>query len=198
MAGNAAHGFAEEVQTGWNSRPRGRARRVGQGNQVERPLSVPNSKGTTDYFIEFFEGKELGNREFAHCDNEMRPEKIDLVVHPGGTVADFVRRRNAISAGRRFPGETATNSGEINPPADLFFIHAAELIEPTEQSPPGCPRERLAEDGLFYPGRLANQHDFAQDRTARDRQLHRYELESDSPPGGGDAGELYLHLCHLA
>ena len=149
-----------------------RAGRVGQRNQVEGALPVPNPNGSSDDFVEFFQGKKLGDREFADGDNELGPEQIDLVVHPRRAVSDFVRRWNAVAAGRGFPRETATDRSEVNFGANLFLGHRAEFLKPAEERAARGPRERSSKNRLLHPGRLTDQHDLAENRPARNRRRH--------------------------
>jgi len=146
---------------------------VWERDEVENAVLVSNGKGAANDFIEFFERQKLGNGEFADWDDQFGTQEIDLVIHPGRTVPDFVRRRNPIPARRRFAREATTDRGEVNFGANLLFIHAAELLEPAEQRPASCPREWFAEHRFFYAWRLANQHDFAEDWAARNwRRQH--------------------------
>jgi len=172
MTCNEAHRFPQQIDTGRDAVPRRCAGGMGQRDEIERAPLIPDCETAADDFVEFFERQELGDGEFADRNDQRRSQQIDLVVHPGGTVSDFVRRWNAISARRCFPRKAATDRGEINFCARLFFVQAAKLIEPTEERAAGRPGERFAEDRLFYAGRLADQHHFAENRAAGDRGRH--------------------------
>src|SRR3954466_6801509 len=143
---------------------------MGQRNKVEGAALVPNGEGPADDLVEFFERQELGDGKLADRNEQRRPEQIDLVIHPGGAVPDFIRRWNAIAAGRGFPRETATDCSEVNFRAHFVFGHSAELTEPAEQGSPSGPCKRLAEHGFFYSGRLTDEHDFTEHRATRDRR----------------------------
>lgn len=166
MSRNPAHGFAKKIETRRDAVPGRSARGVGQWDQIKGAALILDSEAASDDLIEFFEGQELGDREFANGDNELRSEKIDLVVHPGRTIPDFIRRGNAISTGRSFSRKTAADRSEVNFRANFFFGHRTELLEPAEQGAAGRPRERFPKHRLFHARRLADQHDFAENGSA--------------------------------
>jgi hypothetical protein len=139
---------------------------MGQRNEFEGTAVVVQSKRSPDDFVELLESKELGDGEFADGNDQLWLEESDLVVHPGRTIPDLIRSRDAIAARRGFPGETAAHGREINLPANLFLTQLAELLEPTEERAPRGPRERFAQDRFFHSGRLTDEHHFAQDRSA--------------------------------
>src|SRR4051812_239292 len=98
MAGDAAHGFAEKTEAGRDAMPGRGAGRVRQRYQIESATLVADGEGAADDLVEFFEGQELGDGQFADGNDEVRLKQIDLVVHPTRAVADFIRRRNSIAA----------------------------------------------------------------------------------------------------
>src|SRR5687767_13174833 len=104
-----------------------------QRNQVETAAVKAKRKGASDDFVELLEREELGNRELTDRNNELGLEKVDLVIHPGGTIPDLVRPRHAIAASRVFARKAATNCREIDLGADLFLAHGAELPEPAKK-----------------------------------------------------------------
>ena len=140
-----------------------------QGNQVEGATVVPKGEGAPDHLVELLEREELRNREFADWNDELRLQEIDFVIHPGRTIPDLVRRWDAVAARWRFAGKTTADRREVNLRAHLFFTQSAELLEPAEEGAPRRPRERFAEDRFFHPGRLADEHHFAQNGSARNR-----------------------------
>src|SRR5438105_4308336 len=130
MARDAAHGFAQQAEAGWNAMPGRGAGGMREGDKIEGAALVANGKRAPNYFVEFFEWKKLRDGEFADGDDQRGSQEIDLVVHPGRAIPNFIRRGNAIAAGRRFSGEATTNGREINFRAHLFFGHSAELLTP--------------------------------------------------------------------
>ena len=126
-----------------------------------------------DDFVQFFEREELRDRKFADGDDESRLQQIDLIIHPGRTIPDLVRRWNAVAARSCFPRETAAHGREINLRAHFHFVQVTEFLEPTEERPASGPREGPAEDRLFHARRLTDQHDLAQHGAARNwRRQH--------------------------
>lgn len=172
MPGDQPHRFPEQADSRRNAMPGGGAGRVGQWNQVEGAAVVAELKRSTHDFVELLEGKKLGDREFADGNDELWSQKIDFIIHPGRTIPDFVRRRDAVAARGGFAGEAATDCGKINLGTDLFLAQRAELLEPPEKRATRGPRKWFAQDGLFYPRRLTDQDHFAQDGTARHRRRY--------------------------
>jgi hypothetical protein len=121
-------------------------------------------------FVQFLEREKLRDRKFADGDDESRLEQGDLSIHPGRTIPDFIRRWNAIATRSRFPGETSTDGCEVNLRAHFRFIQVTEFFEPTEEGAARRPGEGPAQDGLFHSGRLADEHDFAEDWSAGNRR----------------------------
>src|ERR1041384_4468472 len=130
--------------------PRRGARRVWQRNQFEGAPFIPNSKGSSDDFIEFFEGKKLGDGQFADGNDQIGLKQIDLTVHPAGAVSDFVWRGNAVATRGVFPWKTTADGGEIDLRAPLFFVPSAKLLEPAEERAARSPRKRFAQHRLFH------------------------------------------------
>ena len=139
---------------------------MGERDKIEGAMPVTNGEGAADDLVELFYREELRDGEFADGDDQLRSQKIDLIVDPGRAIPDLVRRRNAVAAGGSFARKTATDGSEVNLYAHLFFAHSAELLEPAEECAARGPRERSSEHRLFHAGRLADEHDFAQDRLA--------------------------------
>src|SRR5437764_14404416 len=98
----------------------------------------------------------------------MRLQNFYLFVHPGRTVANFVRRRDAISSTGRFAGKAATDGGEINGRSHGSFVHSAKLLEPTEECLPSRMRERPVQSRLAWNRRLSHYHTLADNGAARD------------------------------
>src|SRR6476646_4874502 len=166
MTRNAPHCFPEETEARRDAMPGRCTGRMGERNQIESAAFIVNGKGPAHHFIELLERQELRDGQFADGDDQLGSQEIDLVVHPGRTIPDFVRRRNTVAAGCSFARETAADSGEVDPGADLFFVHSTELLKPAEERAPRGPCEGLPQDRLFNTRCLTDEHDLAQYRTA--------------------------------
>ena len=167
MPGDQSHGFAEQADAGRDPVPGRSAGWMRQRDYFEGATVAADLETAPNDFVQFFKHEELRDRKFADGDDEPRLQKIDLIIHPGRAIPDLVRRRNAVAARSRFPRETAADGREINLRAHFHFIQVTEFLEPAEERPARGPGEGPAEHRLFHAGRLADQHDFAQDGSAR-------------------------------
>jgi len=140
-----------------------------QRDQIKSTFGARYSKPATDHAFQLFAVNELRDGQTAHRDYETRFQNFDLVIHPGGAIANFIRRRNTIATGWSFAGETSTDRCEIDCRSHGGFVQTTELIEPAKH----CFTSRVGERALQYrlarTGCLADQHDIAQDRPARNR-----------------------------
>lgn len=143
---------------------------MGQGDQVEIAAVSAERKRSADNFVQLLEGKKLRDGKFAHRDDQQRAQKIDLVIQPGRTIPDFIRRRNAVTARGRLAREATADGGEINLRTHLGFIQMAEFIEPAKEGAAGCPGERSAQNGFSDAGCLPDQDDAAKNRSSGDRR----------------------------
>ena len=141
MPGDFAHRFLQQLFAGRDLVPGRGAGRMRQWNQIEPMVRAFDIKFPTNHFFQFLAADELGDGEFADGNDQLRLEEIDFIVHPRRAIPDFVGRGNSVTSGSSLAGKTATDRGEINLGADLFFVHAAKLLEPTEERPARCPRE---------------------------------------------------------
>src|ERR1700731_40885 len=96
MARNQAHRFVEEAEAGRNAVPGRGAGWMGKWNQVEGATLVADLERAAYNFVELLEGNELGDGEFAHGNDQLWLEKIDLVVDPGGAIPDLIRRGDPV------------------------------------------------------------------------------------------------------
>ncbi len=103
-----------------------------QRNEIITLAPVLHPEGPADDLVEFFDGKELRDGQFANGDNEARPENLKFVVHPTCAVADFVGRGNTIATGGSLAREATADGGEVDPLSHIRFTKAAEFLEPTE------------------------------------------------------------------
>ncbi len=139
-------------------------------NQIEDPTFAPELETASNHLVEFVEREELRDREFSDGNHESRPKNLELIVHPGGAVADLVGRGNAITTGWRFTRETAADGCEIDLRPHPIFSHAAEFIEPTEQRSAGGPGERTSQNRFFHSGSLTDEYHSTNDGTAGNRR----------------------------
>lgn len=140
-----------------------------QWDDVERAAVTTERERAAYDFVELLKCKKLRDRKFADRDDEVRLQKIDFIIHPSRTIPDLVRSWNAVSARGGFSGKTAANRREVNLRAHLYFTHITKLREPTEEGAARGPGKRLAQHRLSYSRRLTNEHDLAQNRSARNR-----------------------------
>jgi len=144
-----------------------------QRNQVEAVPRAFHPKFTANYFLQFCAVDELHDSQSPDGNDETRPQDFDLVVHPRGAIANFVRSRHSVAAAGILARKTSTDSGKINCRSYGSFVQSTELLEPTKHRFTGGVRERSLQNRLTRAGCLANQHHIAKDRAARNRRrLH--------------------------
>src|SRR6266480_4698581 len=142
-------------------------------NHVEVVPGTLNAKFAADYFFQLRAIDELRDSQPADRNDETRPQNFDFMSHPGRTVANFVRSRNAISAARIFSGKAAADRCKINFGTDGSLIHPTEFFEPPKKSLASCVRKRSLQHRLPWTGGLTYDHYIAHDCAARDRRgLH--------------------------
>ena len=127
------------------------------------------SKFAANYVFQFCTADELRDRQAADGNNEQWLQDSNLVIHPQRTVANLIRRRNAVGAAGIFAGETAADSCEIDFRSNGGFVHPAKLFEPTEECFAGCVRKRSFQRRFPRTRRLPNDHHIAHDRTTGHR-----------------------------
>jgi len=67
-----------------------------QRNQIKALSGAVRAKLATDNLLQLCEFDKLRDRESANRNNQTRLQDLDLFVHPGRTIANFVRCRHAI------------------------------------------------------------------------------------------------------
>jgi hypothetical protein len=134
-----------------------------QRNEIERERLSFDQEFTTNYRMEFLEHDEFADREFPDWNDQLRTQDFQFIVHPRGTIGDFVTRRHTIGATGAFAGETSDNSREVDSGTHHRFIHAAPLFEPAKQSFAGGMRKRPLQHRLAHPRSLTDEDDFAED-----------------------------------
>lgn len=142
---------------------------MGQWDQIECATIATQPERPAYDFVKLLESKKLRDRKFAHRDDEPWLQKIDFIIHPRRTIPDLVRSWNAVPTRGGFSGKTAANRREVNLGAHLHFTQMTKLLEPTEERAASRPGERFAEDWLFCSGRLTDEHDLAENRSAGNR-----------------------------
>jgi hypothetical protein len=154
---------------------------MGQGDEIKRHAMVIDQKLATNHFIEFGEGDELRDCQFSDWNHQPRPQDFELVIHPGGAIANFLGRRDPVAATGRFPRETSTDGSEVNGGSKGSFVHSSEFFEPAKKCFAGRMSERSFQDRLAYARRLADQHHFAQNRAAGNRRRDHPRATPASP-----------------
>ena len=170
MTCDPPHGFAKQAETRWNSVPRGSARGMGKRNQIERAMLGKDPERTPHHFVELLKGKELGDGKFAYGNEQSRLKKSDLIVHPARAIPDLIGSGDPVATGGGFARKATAHCTKINRGAHLFLRHPAELLEPAEESSACSPREGFPEHRFLYAGRLADEHDFAEDSASGNRR----------------------------
>ena len=168
VAGNQAEGALEEGFAGFHAVPGGGTGGMRQGNDVEFSAVASGGKFLADDGVQFCQRNELLDGEAADGDDELRLEDFDFAAEPVGAVLNFGGRGHAVAAGGFFAGKTAADGGHVNFGAKGCFGHPGGFVKPAKERAAGGPGEGAAEDGLAVAGRLADEQDFADDRTAAD------------------------------
>src|ERR1700730_13508250 len=114
MARDFAHPFREQFLSWRKLVPGRRAGWMRQRDKIDNRSGAANSKFAADDFLEFVARNKLGDSEPADRDDETRPQNFELFVHPARAVTNFIRRRNAIAAGRSFTRKTPTYRREVD------------------------------------------------------------------------------------
>src|SRR6266853_3210719 len=128
--------------SGWDFVPWRRTGGMRQRNQVEEVARTRDTESATDHVLQLCTVDELHNRKPANGNDEMRPQNSNLIIHPQRTIANLIRRGDAIRARGIFAGKTTADSGEINSRANGDFVHSGKLFEPTEKRFPSSVRKR--------------------------------------------------------
>jgi hypothetical protein len=89
-------------------------------------------KLSANYLLELCALDELRNRETADRNDQSRLENTDLGIHPRRAIANFVGRRNTITAARAFARETTANRCEINTRSKSALVQPTGLFKPAE------------------------------------------------------------------
>jgi hypothetical protein len=165
-----------------------------QRDQIKSTLGAPYSKPATDHAFQLFAVNELRDGQTAHRNYETRFQNLDLVIHPGRAIANFIRRRNTIATGWSFAGETSTDRCEINFRSNNRFIHSAKGFEPLKKRFARGVRKRSLQDRFPWARRLTDQHYVTHHCAAR----HGRRLHARATPALHElsdmAGEMELFL----
>ena len=146
---------------------------MGQRDHVKVMPRACDAKLAANYFLQFCAVDELGDCQPADWNDQTWLQHSNLIVHPGRAVADFVRRRNAISAARILPRKTTAHRCEVNCGSNGSFIHPAKFFEPTEERFASGMRKGPLQKWLSRTRSLTDDHQVAHDRTTRyGRRFH--------------------------
>ena len=127
-----------------------------QGNNIRHMAVKTEAVAFTNNRIEFFDGHDLGDRQFANGQNELRFEELQFCNKPFGAIVDFILIWHPIPTAGVFPGKTTTHRGHIDFLPERLFLQA-NAVKPAEQSLACRPGKRAVELDLPVARRLANQ-----------------------------------------
>lgn len=169
-----------------------------QRNEIEPMSRIFGGKGRPDDGIEFVAGHELANGQFAHGDDELRLQKIELRFQPVGAIQDFIRIGDAIAATGFFSGKATADRRHIDPRAKGRFVDSGMFIEPSKKLFPGRPGEGAAQNGFLVAGGLSHEHDATEDGASADHRLMHLGTLATAQQGGDMAIQpgLQLNLIH--
>ena len=137
-----------------------------QRNQINAVVCMNDAKFAANYVVQFCTVDELRDRQSADGNDETRLQNPNLMIHPQRTVANFIRRRDAVGAAGIFTRETAADGGEIDLRSNGGFVHPAKLFEPAKECFASRVRKRSLQDWFARTGRLPDDHHIARDRAA--------------------------------
>ncbi len=159
----------QQAFTRLHTRPGGQAGRVRQGQHIHRPAFQYQTVTCPNHVLEFFCPHELGNRQFADQNQQLRLQQVQLRMQPAGTVQHFLCIRQAVATFGVLTGETAAYRCHIHPLAEAGLIQTG-FSKPFEQGLACCPTKRAHHFRLMDAGRLPNRH---HRRTHRFAHNHR-------------------------
>jgi hypothetical protein len=136
-----------------------------QRDQIEPVVLMHNAELAANYMFQFCAFNESHYRKSTDRNDEAWLQNSDFIVHPQCTVTDLIRCWHAIAAARAFAGETAADCSEIDLRSNSGFTDSAKLFEPAEECFARSMRKRPLQSRLSWTGRLANDHDIAQNGT---------------------------------
>lgn len=166
-----------------------------QWNQIEQVARMHDAKLVSNYFFQFRTIDELDDRQSADGNNKTRLQNPHFIINPQRTIANLVRRRDAVGAAGIFARETAADSGEIDLRSNGGFVHPAKLFEPAEECLAGCVRKRSFQPWFPRAGRLPNDHHVAHDSSAGDRRRLHAQAETAAKKRPYMFFELVLGSC---
>ena len=162
-----------ECFPGWNFVPGRRAGGMRQRNQVEAVARMRDAKFAANYVSQFSTVDKLHDCQSTDGNNQTWLQNPNLIIHPRRTVANLIRRRDAIGAAEIFARETTADRGKIDFRSNGSFVHPAKLFEPPKKCFAGGVRERPFQRWFARARRLPNNHHIAEDGTTGHRRgLH--------------------------
>lgn len=143
-----------------------------QRDEIEGLAGASHAKTAANHLVEFAQGNELRDRQFANRNNKPRLQDFELASKPRRTVRDFLRIRHAVTSARRFSGKTANDGGEINPGTDCGLVQPGGFLKPSEERFPRGMCEGALQHRLSHARRLADQHHITHNRATGNRRRH--------------------------
>jgi len=168
MTRNQFQRASEQFFSGGNLVPGRGAGGMRKRNHVEAMPGTLGAKPAADHFFQLRTIDELRDSQSTDRNDEARSQNFDFIIHPGSTVANFVRSWNAICAARIFSGKTTADRCEINFRTDCRFVHPAEFFEPPKKRLTSGMGKRSLQHRFPWTGRLTNDHYIADDCPTRD------------------------------
>lgn len=101
-------------------------------DEIEGKAFILDDEPATNDAIEFVHDDEPGNGKSANGNNESRTQDLQLIVHPGRTIRNLLRRWHAIGPAGCFSGKTTDDSSEVDSRTHRRFIHCAPLFKPAK------------------------------------------------------------------
>jgi hypothetical protein len=169
VASNHTHRLHEQIFSRRNFVPGRRARWMRQWNEIVCVAISPHRKTPANYFFQFHEWNEPRDCQSSDGNDKARAQNFEFIVHPRGTVLNFLGIWDAIGAARHFTGKTAANGGEINRRANLLFRKSAKSTEPIEERPTRGVCEGALQHGFAHSRCLADEHNATNDCASRNR-----------------------------
>jgi hypothetical protein len=75
---------------------------------------------------------EFTDCQFANRDHQTGRKQSNLRIQPGRAILDFDPRRDSVTTGRGFAGETATHRGHVDGRAKIALIYTRDFGKPSE------------------------------------------------------------------
>lgn len=130
-----------------------------QGHTIGHVPTIVDGETLPDDVLEGRNWQKLGDRKFAHWQNQGWLQQSKLALQPMRTIGNLVRCGHSISALRVFPGKTATYRREIDALTHLVFTPPKARRKPLEERLPRRPGKGTAQLRFLVSRGLADQQD---------------------------------------